>query len=244
MCTLTSIPGRYLGESSGAPVLRIAFSRDERRTRPAARPPAVCDVEGRRVLMPVDPQGGGTWIAVTDAGLVLAVLNVTAHVSEGAVSMAPPWPGRVSRGRIIPSLADARDVDDVERRVARLEPANYAPFHFVCAAEGVRLDARADGTRLRVRRTATIHPWMRTSSGLGDGRVIGPRRRLFETWFRDPPFAREAQDDFHRHYWEADRPASVMMSRPDARTVSITTVEVGKGAMAMRYEVVPDVGRG
>jgi hypothetical protein len=89
------------------------------------------------------------------------------------------------------------------------------------------------------------------SSGLGDP-LVKPRLALFEEILRaegaeggDAPGAIQAQDRFHRHSWP-DRPEiSVLMRRPDARTVSITTVDVEKHAPAdavvlMSYEPVPD----
>ena len=69
MCTLTILP---LGGAS----TRLAFNRDEQRTRPAALPPQVRQFGGRTALMPVDPVSDGTWLAVNDAGLVLALHNV------------------------------------------------------------------------------------------------------------------------------------------------------------------------
>src|SRR5262249_50292824 len=37
------------------------FSRDERRSRAPARPPALTHTGGTQVLAPRDPEGGGTW---------------------------------------------------------------------------------------------------------------------------------------------------------------------------------------
>ena len=85
------------------------------------------------------------------------------------------------------------------------------------------------------------------SSGLGDRRVA-PRLGLFNALVRpvvtgEIAAVREAQDAFHRHTWKSRRNISVMMTRKDARTVSVTTVEVapgGEGAgVEMKYRPVP-----
>jgi hypothetical protein len=77
---------------------------------------------------------------------------------------------------------------------------------------------------------------MRTSSGLGDALAAGPRRALFEDWFRDKATTRCVQDAFHRHRWPNAPEMSVRMSRPEACTVSITTLEVGPTRITMAYE--------
>jgi hypothetical protein len=44
-----------------------------------------------------------------------------------------------------------------------------------------------------------------------------------------------AQDAFHHHQWPGRGELSVLMSRADARTVSITTVEIGERRVWMEY---------
>jgi hypothetical protein len=238
MCTVTALPGAVLAPHRGGGRLRIVFSRDERRSRRRALPPTIVCAGGRRVLMPLDADAGGTWIAASEAGLVFALLNATDHASHGAVSSAPPWTGRVTRGSIIPELADAHGLDDVAVRAAALDPARYAPFTLLCSTAAERLEVRSNGRTLSMARRATGGPWLRTSSSLGDCRVIAPRRRLFDAWFREPPFDRTTQDGYHRHRWQEHPEVSVLMNRPDARTVSITTVELGPEGPSMIYEEV------
>jgi hypothetical protein len=91
VCTLTVIP-----QTSGS--VRIAFNRDESRTRPAGLPPSLQRIGSRAAVMPTDPLSGGTWLAVNDAGLALAVLNV--NPTDRARNA--PKPLR-SRGAVIPA---------------------------------------------------------------------------------------------------------------------------------------------
>jgi hypothetical protein len=46
--------------------LRLAVNRDELRTRAEALPPRVVRLGGRLAVMPVDPQGGGTWVGADE----------------------------------------------------------------------------------------------------------------------------------------------------------------------------------
>src|SRR5437868_4095701 len=69
-------------------------------------------------------------------------------------------------------------------------------------------------------------PVLVTTSGLGDEHVEGPRRALFRQMFTPGVDWVEQQDRFHRHRW-LERPAlSVCMSRAEARTVSLTVIEL------------------
>lgn len=87
------------------------------------------------------------------------------------------------------------------------------------------------------------------SSGLGD-HVVGERLPLFDRMVAresaSDDTCDERQDKFHRHQWSDRRHVSVLMSREDARTVSITTVELMSAregmpaTVTMTYEPVAD----
>ncbi|MBA4064811.1 MAG: hypothetical protein C0501_14080 [Isosphaera sp.] len=228
MCTLTAVPA--------AGGVRVAFNRDEARTRPAAAPPAVVRAGARAAVYPTDPASGGTWLAATDAGLVLAVLNGN---PPGASRV-----GTVSRGTIIPALlATGSPGDAVSAAEQELELEAFAPFRLVAVGREVIASLVWDG------RTAEIDsrllggaPAVFTSSGLGDHLVTGPRTGLFRALTAGPPAGwPAAQDAFHRHRWP-DRPeVSVNMSRATARTVSHAVVEVGPAGVRFAYHAdAPD----
>jgi hypothetical protein len=176
----------------------------------------------------MDMEGGGTWIGANAGGLSLCLLNLNPDP-------APEPPNRPrSRGLIIPALLDAATTDAAVSRLSDLPLARFAPFRLIAvspASDGHSIppvaEARWDRTDLHL----TWHagpPVCFVSSGLGDGRVL-PRLGLFEELVVRPGATGERQDRFHRHTWP-DRPeVSVLMSRADARTVSITTLEVGAG---------------
>jgi hypothetical protein len=180
------------------------------------------------VLAPQDPQGGGTWIAANSAGLVFVLLN--AHPTT-----VPPPSALRSRGLVIPSLADAATLEEVAFRIDDVPATQFAPCRLLAAdgldvAEFVMRNGHWGVAMERIDR-----PLLFTSSSLGDAIVAGPRRMLFQQMFA-APFADAAwQDAFHAHRWR-DRPAvSVHMSRPEACTVSTTTVEVTPRDVRMLY---------
>jgi hypothetical protein len=240
MCTLTLLREPWLREGGAAgPVWRVVFNRDEQRSRPPAVPPAVHRLGAVRTLHPVDPQGGGTWIAATEHGLVLALLNG----DEPAAGDPPGAPPRTSRGAIIPALAAvaARRAADVPARA--LDPRAYRPFHLVIADEREAIEIRSDGRAITAAAPDRGDRLMRTSSSVETASVRAWRSGLFEPP-RTPASAAE-QDAFHASE-DSGRPAyGVTMARADARTVSITTVEVFPGTVRMAYRPVPgaDAGR-
>jgi uncharacterized protein with NRDE domain len=241
MCTLSIIrvsapesPGTTLG-------FRVVASRDEERDRPAALAPRWRPLDqlqwggegATRAIWPTDPRGGGTWIGAGDSGLVLCLLNV---------NLEPPaaLPANLtSRGVVIPRLIGFRNAARAMERLESLELDRFAPFRLVAADisdNALRIiEARWDRDDLQF----TTHgsaPVCFVSSGLGDSKAL-PRLPLFESVVPRTDATPEAQDEFHAHRWP-DRPeVSVLMSRAEARTVSVTTVDVARRAVGMNVRM-------
>lgn len=233
MCTVTIVPIVGL---AGDPVgVRVASNRDESHQRPPASTPVKVSSGDRQAIMPIDPSSGGTWIAVSDAGLVMTLLNRNPHDMRGAVFSNQP-----SRGRIIPSLFQADSLDQACDLASAMAPGRYAPFRIVITDVSETAEVAMQDHGVTVTRRQTRQPIMFTSSGLGDAVVEPPRRQLFDQWFGDDPKTWPAsQDAFHRHQWDDHPQWSVCMSRQDARTVSLTVVELTDDSMTMIYDPKP-----
>jgi hypothetical protein len=89
VCTLS-----YLLHSTG---YELFFNRDEQHSRPLAIPPQFNSVHN--AIYPVDPTGNGTWLAVSNKGLSLALLNYYQATT-------PQDKKRLSRGQLILSLLE------------------------------------------------------------------------------------------------------------------------------------------
>lgn len=119
MCTLVLLrrPGHAW------PVL-IGANRDELRDRPCAPP-------GRHwparpwVVAGLDRLGGGTWLGVSERGLVGAVMNRTGTLGPGA--------GKRSRGELILMALDQDGAGSAARFLTGLDPDDYRPFNLVVA---------------------------------------------------------------------------------------------------------------
>jgi hypothetical protein len=232
VCTLTAIP-----LVSGA--LRIAFNRDESHARAAGLPPQVRKVGGRAAVLPIDPVSGGTWLAVNDAGLALAVLNVNLPARD---CNAPKLPR--SRGEVIPSLLECDSPSAALAVCERLNYRDFAPFRLVLIGDGLVADVRWDGREPMVMsRLAGGTPLLFTSSGLGDHLVEGPRRDLFDQMFLGGLHTwGSAQHAFHRHKWSGREHLSVNMARDTARTVSHAVIDLGAAEAVFSYHAdAPDL---
>ncbi len=227
MCTVTVVPH---GERC-----RVVCNRDEQRARPPASPPRQRQLAAVRAVWPLDPVSGGTWIAATGAGLVLVLLN--RHPRAGGHA-----PGRLSRGIVIPALAELGSVEEVAARTRELASLDLAPFTLVVVGRRQVAIVRNGGPAPSTRIGRLVRPLLFTSSSLGDHRVARPRRELFRRLIEESGAPLAGQRAFHRHVW-ADRPdISVRMSRTDAATVSRTVVEVEGDRLQMRYTpLVPPV---
>jgi len=243
MCTVSVIlrPGFFgrasneMSCSDSAQVLRIVCNRDEKRTRTEALPPICREYGERTAILPVDPLSRGTWIGVNDAGLALCLLNATVRGGRGMTAGVRTGLLR-SRGEIIPSLLDCETVGEAIGRAARLQSREFPPFRLIAASRTHFGMVASDQSSLCVQQLRPLQtPFMATSSSLGDELVDPVRRELFGELLRQSDDAFEAQQRFHSHQWPDRKQLSVLMARPDARTVSRTIVEIGSDFVRLTY---------
>ncbi|MBX3356921.1 MAG: NRDE family protein [Phycisphaeraceae bacterium] len=238
MCTVTVVAPRFRRAAGSArehsPLLRLVCNRDERRTRPAATPPIVITAGPRSALAPIDPQSGGTWIGVNDSGLIATLLN--ANPSPGIPASAPR-----SRGELVPLALAESSISEALTSLHSIDPAAYPPFSLFIAARGESAVLTSDSRTLRISSRAPLgRPLMLTSSSLGDHMVEPRRRRLFESIVARADDPSAAQDRFHTHTWPTRPHLSVLMSRPDARTVSRTVIELWDHSASLDYSPIPE----
>lgn len=232
MCTVTVLPRALLScdASDDQLQLRVVCNRDELMTRAPALPPTVWTAGPRRALMPIDPYSGGTWIAANDAGLVFVLLNT----NDGALTSADA----LSRGTIIPALVGCSTVSRALAQARMLRADRFAPFRLLIIDRHEIVDCRSRADRIHYRRSSLSTAVLRTSSGLGDAVVAGPRRSLFRRTVAGAGDARAAQDQYHRHQWPGREAISVNMRRDDAATVSRTVIEVREGSVRLSYDAI------
>ena len=220
MCTLSWT----LGEEG----YLVAVNRDERRSRLPAAPPLLQRGPAGVFLAPVDGDAGGTWIAVNEHGLALALLNAPLAVLE-----RPPE-SYTSRGQLVRALAGATDLTVV---AAALGTGNLGPFRgFTLAAFSPGAAPRAwtwNGAVL----TGALEPVSPLiSSPLPDPAIAASRRSAFAA---ARPGAVQDLLALHASHAPVRGPRSICMHADEAGTVSLTLVEVQRDEVSMRYAAGP-----
>jgi hypothetical protein len=206
------------------------MNRDERRTRARATPPARGTVQGVSVLLPTDPEGGGSWISLNASGHSLALLNRyedTPHDVFGGYS---------SRGGLVAGLADLSGPDPVEAAINQLTLAKYRPFTLASVAPGhnPRL-FEWDGHLLECVEAA--EPGLvRASSGSDQVAAERSRGLLFaQARHFDGGLDGEGQMALHRSHLPEMGPLSICMHRDEAITVSISYITVSRSELSFVY---------
>ena len=209
----------------------LLFNRDESRRRLEAINPAVQERGSCKYLCPIDGDAGGTWLWVNEYGLITRLLN---YYIQDPLGLVNP----VSRGLLLKSLADRRNLSGVERKLEASDLGNYKPF-MIFSIIGIERGLYIwDGRNLEVRRKAEFTAPLSSSGFLPDD-VIPYRKNLFSTQVEpDVPDIAVSLEKYHCSHDPAKPAHSVLMSRPDARTVSLSQVMVDKSRIRFLYNRV------
>lgn len=217
----------------------LFFSRDERKTRAPALPPSYHILNGVTFVSPADGNFGGSWMAVNEAGMTLALLNLYGP------GIPPERAGMTSRGLLLVSLMDVQQVSDLPTRIrkAGLDVAN--PFTLL-AFDPKRKPMRYtwDGRDLALTELTDADMPVTTSS-VATARVAKRRRKeLGEVAEEDGTLTVDLLESFHHSRGSSPSEFSVCMDRSDAHTVSLSHVHVTAEQVVFSYQrVVADQGK-
>jgi hypothetical protein len=209
MCTLTY----YLTETG----YDIFFNRDEQRSRAQALPPVVD--HDLNAIYPIDPIGKGTWLAVHQSGVSLALLNYYKAERKAPVGYFS------SRGEIILKLL--KNANNVIETLKEMQLSCYQPFQLCVFASNLSLSNSKlycfqwDGRCL----TELDKKLPITSSGIEYQQVYEARKIAFKQIVSMQNPTPEALIRYHQSQ-QVDGKLSVKMSRKDAQTVSFSQLTV------------------
>ena len=205
-------------------------SRDELRSRSPEQAPAWRMLDnGLRACWPTDTDAGGTWVAIREDGFYLGLLNLNA--SDDGLDTDRPERTHISRGQLIPMLMERDGVEDaigflMDKDLRGMKPWRLLLVGRVAGGGYASAIARFGGAEVTL--PAPLEPVERprclASSGLGD-HLVQCRLPLFREMVVPDPSPGN-QRAFHFHQWPDKPEYSVLMSRENARTSSITTVEM------------------
>ncbi len=224
MCTVTwtrpSVQGRAL-----------LCNRDEQRSRPSARAPETFQVSGIKVVSPVDPQAGGTWLLANETGFVATLLNYYDAVPPPDLR---PAEGYRSRGLLLRSLGGCTTPAEADRvLIQSVEEARFAPFWIIAMrTTGPVTRWRWDGHSLTSSQVGEdVLPVTTSSWQTSD--VLAERRRFFQ---QQSPASVDALTNYHRSCSPKGGPWGPCMARSDARTVSFSRIDLAAGGILFSYQ--------
>jgi len=222
MCTVTFLPGigsQYI----------LTTSRDEQLSRPVARGPELKKMNDYSLLYPVDPKGGGTWIACDDAGKTVCLFNgaFKAHF--------PEYPYRHSRGLIVP---DFFQYPDAESFSLHYNFSNIEPFTLIIVEHHSLTEFKWDGEKTYLLDHEFSIPKIWSSVTLYTPEIIILRERWFRDW-KSGIVHPDQKDilEFHLNAGDGRKETDVQMERKalSLKTVSITSVMVSTNKAKMEY---------
>jgi len=230
MCTVTFIARQrsYL----------LGMNRDEQLTRVKGLPPRPRIIEGRTVVGPSEP-GGGTWIALNDAGVTFALINWY------SVRLPPIQGKTTSRGAVVNSVRAQITPAAAAERLAQLPLKQMRPFRLIGVFSETReiFEWRWDWKRL----VSIAHPWRTRqfiSSGWDEPSAQRIRSGTFQSALRQKTASRlDWLRRLHASHAPVVGPFSICMHRADAATVSYTEVRVSATVCALGYHAGAPCGK-
>ncbi len=214
----------------------VFFNRDENRSRPRSQAPQVIErtlgTQRCKVLMPTDPQAGGTWIGVNQQGLILALLN---HYPKNQTTA----PGNLSRGLLVVDLLTKHaSPADCFAELTQMNLKQRSGFVlFIMNLKGLPKIASWDGSQLTSPPLpALTEPYYLTSSSFQPEACLAYREQLFLQAGSSPS---PAQLENLHHYYDPTSPAySPLMQRPDSATESITQIVIYEEKARMTFQPI------
>ncbi len=224
MCTLTYLP-------TGKGFL-LTSNRDESIKRKRAVFPSFSTSQSGKLLMPLDPQGGGTWILVAENGSAACLLNGAFENHQRKLSY------RKSRGRVIVESFDYQHIDDF---ISAYNFENIEPFTLIkviqAGGEKEIHEIRWNGFQLSHKLTDSSQPHLWSSVTLYDEQMRAKRDQWFAAWLANrKDFTSEDIRDFHLHGGEGSPSVDFNMARSGGlQTISLASIMIDSAYAQVAY---------
>ena len=193
----------------------ITSNRDENANRPLADKPKIYQLNGRKVIYPKDPKGGGTWFAVNDLHTAIVLLN-------GAKNKHVPKPAyKMSRGLVVLELiTKANSLNEWQM----IDLSDIEPFTLIMYYQHQLFQLQWDGNQkdLAVLDSRLHYIW--SSSTLYPENIREERKQWFADFMADKGVV-ESNDllDFHTNTKPEDKTNGLIINRnQDTTTKNIT----------------------
>ena len=212
MCTVTFIPHKDN--------IFITSNRDE---SPDRRSKGLTSrhAEGHPAIhFPLDTDSNGSWIAMTDTGRSVCLLN------GGFKPFIPDSSYRMSRGQVV---IDAAAADDITQFTEHYDLEGVAPFTLLIYEKGFFIQTVWDGFKRHLEQLRNDEPQLWSSVTLYPPEVRAWRKQIFEEWIIDrKEYDRDSIMAFHC-LRKGDSVNDFIMNRDDVvKTLSVTSIQLQK----------------
>jgi len=222
MCTVTYIPKEEGG-------FILTQNRDEDVKRSISTPPIQLKINGIKHLFPVDPQGKGTWIGISEEGRVASLLN------GGSEPHTRKQTYRHSRGKVImdyfsyPSFKvfyDQYNFKDLE------------PFTLLVFEEGQIFELIVNESDRKLNEISSKQPYIYSSSSLYSKSRIEDRRLNFLEWYyAQKQISQYEILNYHSQlHFEDELDKSLIIGEFILNTVSTTSINFSEKVADIFYQ--------
>lgn len=231
MCTVT-----YLPQDRG---FILTSNRDERVSRPASAHIAKADIRGVQVYFPQDLQAGGTWIASSEIGYTLCLLNgaYKPHVGQSSA--------KKSRGLVLLDFFQYQEEKEestaAQQFAEKYDFLGIEPFTLLFAGfennEQVLAELRWDGTSSFFTPLDHANHYIWSSVMLYTPEIIALRERSFRDWLlshKEEPV--QPREILHFHHFGGDEAGGMKIDLGDKKTVSVCSVSSKPDKTHIWYE--------
>lgn len=204
----------------------VFFNRDEQRTRSLAIAPQPITINSSTALMPIDPDGNGTWISTNEFGLSLCLLNYYQGIK--------PRGTLVSRGLLVKALSAKKTVQEAHQQLLQSTLNDYASFSLLAfgydaSGQFVQQTWQWSGEQLTQKQLNS--PF--TSSSVKFEQVSASRHALANRMKMNnvADLAR-----YHQSHQPDKSHLSACMHRTDAKSVSVSHIHVSEEKSFFHYK--------
>lgn len=222
MCTASW----WLGGGESA----LCFNRDERKTRRRSGKPELFLNEGARCLAPFDPQGGGSWICVSERGLCAFLLNNY----EAGVSAEAPGAGAKSRGTLPLKACSFRSRSEAASWLLSEDLSRFRPFYLgLLDRDGCEVHGWNGDSLAKLPETLDFL----TTSSYRSQEVQEYRKTRYEAWRMETRELGnlETRLGYHLSSDHADSAFNPLMRRAESETHNVSGVRIGSDLVEFTF---------
>lgn len=219
------------------------MNRDEQRDREelAKINTLACSKTNTQLVYAVDKLSTGTWVAVNNHGVTLAILNryQDTKLNHGNIfSNGNLNHGKTkSRGEIIPEALASGKVLKVIEHCKNIIAADYMPFDLLLFSQQATWKFSWDSKHYQSIQLNNQLPFLHSSSSVDTSLVIDKRTGYFESWLKDQSEikADNILDEIHLQHDVKNPSHSILMAREKTHTKSIVQIITSQNKIDYNY---------